>query len=928
MHVKRQRRTATNGPGILGHSSTRRRRLVVVGTSAALALSGGVAWAGTTSFGQDEVGQQTARGLVLPSDQTIDPIGDRLLVDNGKLLASTISPDGTRMAATTNDRAIALTIVDLKSYRVQQQAGTSPDADLKISGNNVGQEGPTYSPDGKFLWLPQTNGFNRFPVAEDGSLEPPTFITLPTVDGKRPLPAQATFSEDGTRMFAAVNGQNTVVEMDPETGGVVKTWQVGNAPRGLVRVGDKLYVSNEGGRRARPGDPTMNSYNTEIVANRRTGSSTTGTVSVIDLASPSAPVDTIKVGLHPTAMEAGGGVLFVTNTNSDEVSVIDTEEDVVTQTIATRPWPSAEVGYHPNGVTLTDDGRLLVTLGRANAVAVYRYSSPQEPVSYVGLLPTDYYPTEVETLDGKVLVTNLRGIGNRGPGRTIAKGPGTTPATGRNTHDSTGTVQRFTLPEDTTTARLSRTVFEQNGWDATSIKRARGRRAAAVPVPRRLGDPSKIKYVYLIVKENRTYDQLFGDMPQGNGDPSMAQFGEDVTPNQHALARQFGLYDNAYAIGTNSAEGHNWLMQSDDPEYTESSAGAYVRSYDTQDDVLGHQRSGFLWTAVQAAGKTVRNFGEFTKFETKPADARWQDFYCEALNMDETGADTSIKTTTSSPIPSLNKVTVPEYPKYDLDIPDIYRYEIWKRDFERNGPANLNMMWLSSDHTGGPPNPVAQVADNDLTVGKIVEKISTSKYWRKSAIFVIEDDTQNGVDHVDGTRGPIQVISPWSQDGKVDSRYYTQITMIRTIEQILGAQPMNQKDTAATPMYSAFNKKPDFTPFEARPNRIPLTYGVSPQPACGGDTVAKRFRGLAPAERPVPSVPADQKEVAQLWRDWMAQVKRRGGARIPDLANPEQMDRYTWYEANGYRRPYPGDGQILTPAQVPGRYLPSPEFDG
>ena len=172
------------------------------------------------------------------------------------------------------------------------------------------------------------------------------------------------------------------------------------------------------------------------------------------------------------------------------------------------------------------------------------------------------------------------------------------------------------------------------------------------------------------------------------------------------------------------------------------------------------------------------------------------------------------------------------------------------------------------------------------------------------------------------------MISPWSQDGKVDSRYYTQITMIRTIEQILGAQPMNQKDTAATPMYSAFNKKPDFTPFEARPNRIPLTYGVSPQPACGGDTVSKRFRALAPAERPVPSVPADQKEVAQLWRDWMAQVKRRGGARIPDLANPEQMDRYTWYEANGYRRPYPGDGQILTPAQVPGRYLPSPEFDG
>ena len=194
-----------------------------------------------------------------------------------------------------------------------------------------------------------------------------------------------------------------------------------------------------------------------------------------------------------------------------------------------------------------------------------------------------------------------------------------------------------------------------------------------------------------------------------------------MTPNQHALAQQFGLYDNTYDIGTNSAEGHNWLMQADNPEYTESSAGEYLRSYDTEDDALGHQRTGFIWTGAQAAGKTVRDFGEFQQFLTKPAGATWQNLYCDTKNMAATGQDTAYPLDSSSPIPSLNDVSVHGFPKFDTSVPDIYRYEIWKQDFEKNGPANLNMFWLSSDHTGGPPNAAAQVADNDLAVGKMVD---------------------------------------------------------------------------------------------------------------------------------------------------------------------------------------------------------------
>ncbi len=646
-----------------------------------------------------------------------------------------------------------------------------------------------------------------------------------------------------------------------------------------------------------------------------TGSTTTGTVSVIDTAKPATAVRSINVGLHPTALYAKRGVLFVANTNSNTVSVIDTAKDRVVQTIATQPWPEASVGYEPDGITLTDDGHLLVTLGRANAVAVYRYTRALEPVSYVGLLPTDYFPEDITTVGRTVLVSNTRGIDARRP----------TTAAGHNTHDTTSSLQKFTLPDDHAIRGYTAEVFQQNGWTNHAIQQADNRgRTKPVPVPQRLGDPSTIKHVFLIVKENRTYDQVFGDDPRGNGDPALTQFGENVTPNQHALEQQFGLYDNTYDIGTNSAEGHNWLMQADDPQYTESSAGEYLRSYDTEDDALGHQSSGFLWTGAQAAGNTVRDFGEFQQFLTKPAGATWQNLYCDAKNMSATGQSTAYPLVSASPIPSLNTVSVPGFPKFDTSIPDIYRYQIWKQNFEKNPPANLNMFWLSSDHTGGPPSPAAQVADNDLAVGQIVDTISHSKYWKDSAIFVVEDDSQAGLDHVDGHRAPIQIISPWAQHGTVDNHYYSQITMIRTIEQILGIQPMNQKDSAATPMTAAFTQKPDNTPFNAVPNRTSLTSGLSTQPSCGADPVAPQFAASAPAT----TVPANEQQIAAQWQTWQSQQRLTGPNAVPDYANPAQMNHLTWYQTHGWTQPYPGEAKIFAPNQVPGAYLPSSESDG
>ena len=932
LRVTRQRRVSRGRLGVSGRASYR-LRIVALSVTALVLAGAGVTYASTKVFGHNQVGTQYGNGIQVSDDQIIKPLGDRLLTQFGKFMGSTVSPDGRFLAATSADKSVVLQIFDLSSYRLIWTVGSASAVNQKLTDGSVGQVGPTYSPDGKFLWLPEQNGLSRFPVNADGTLGTPTTVSIPVVNGHSALVGQTTYSPDGSTLYAAINGQNTVVALDPNTGGIEHTWNVGIAPRELTFVGGKLYVSNEGGRQAQVGDTTMGSYGTQVPANGYLGTSTTGTVSIIDPANPSTAVGTIPVGLHPTALYRSGNTLFVANTNSDTVSVIDTTTNQVVQTIETKPWPSSSVGYEPDGIALTKDGHLLVTLGRANAVAVYRYDgTPEDPVSYIGLLPTDYYPATVATVGDQIVVTSTRGIDARGPAITTYKGQGTVPVSGHDTHSTTASLTRFTLPSDRDIARDTTTVFAQNGWGKHDVQQAKGHKAKAVPVPTRIGDPSSIKHVFLIVKENRTYDQVLGDMGEGNGDPTLTQFGQKTTPNQHALAKQFGLYDNTYDVGTNSAEGHNWLMQGDNPEYTESSAGEYQRSYDTEEDVLGHQRSGFLWTGVESADATAKNYGEFEYMEGKPPGS-WQQYYCATKSVENGGNPSELtapdlKGNYGSVIPSLNQIADPQSPPFDLSIPDIYRYEIWKQNFENNGPANFNMVWLSSDHTGGPTTSEAGVADNDLATGDIVDTISHSKYWKDSAIFVLEDDSQDGADHVDGHRAPVQVISPWAQHGKVINTYYSQISAVRTIEQILGAQPLNEKVAAATPMYDAFTAKPNYTPFNAVPNQVPLTEGIATPPACGLDTLGKTgaaARALNKAEAQKTAVPANEHATAAAWKTWLARQHLTGNGAIPDFANPEQMNRYTWYQAHGWDVPYPGDSKIYAPAQVPGGYLPSPD---
>ena len=362
---------------------------------------------------------------------------------------------------------------------------------------------------------------------------------------------------------------------------------------------------------------------------------------------------------------------------------------------------------------------------------------------FEGLLPTDWYPVQVQpdsALGGQIVVTNDKGIGTFGGVSTINKGPGDTPglniATGHNTYDDTGTVTSFALPHDQRLGQYTDAVFADNGWN-NAANSVRADDASAV-VPRHIGGHSPIKHVFVIIKENRTYDQVLGDMPQGNGDATDAQFGAAITPNQHALATRFGLFDNFYDVGTLSADGHNWIVQAEANDYVEKEFGAFYRCYPSQGgDALAYQRDGFLWNAAEKAGLTVADFGEYDSTLTLASPApTWTQWYTDAqiLEGKATGplpVPLSAAQTTSD-IPSLNAICDHDYPSFDLDIPDQYRADIWEQAFrksEQTGQlANLTLIALPDDHTAGlnpgDPEPIAEVADNDLAVGRIVADIS------------------------------------------------------------------------------------------------------------------------------------------------------------------------------------------------------------
>jgi YVTN family beta-propeller protein len=921
--------------------------LAVLSVTAVAAIGVAVAAVtGSNPFGSHRVGQTVHGAILLPTNQWISPVGTRILDRNARLVSSTLSPSGGDVAALGwNNFSGFLTIIDLRTRKIVQQTPLSTPS-AKPTDSTVAADGPLYSPDGGTLWVPQSTYLLRFAVnPSTGAATETAAIPLcgngdvtskacnANAEAADPngseLPSGMALSPDGSKLYVALNGANALGVISTATNTLIQKIPVGNAPRQVVLAGNGAvaYVSNEGGERARPGQYTNLSDGTPIVANKSTGAATTGTVSVVNLTT-GTQTQQIRVGLEPTALFMHGSALFVANSNDDSMSVIDTATNRVAQTVSTNPVPGARVGSYANAITMPDATHVLVSIGRDNAIAQYSYAGLSKPIKYQGLLPTDFYPVQVQSdaaLGNEIVVTNDKGVGARGPSSTIDKGPRTKPAKAHNTYDDTGSLTLFKLPSAAGLKADTRTVFTDNAWNQIPAVNAGADDTVPSVIPRRIGGSSPIKHVVVIVKENRTYDQVLGDLGQGNGDPALAQFGKNVTPNLHALAKRFGDLDNFYDEGTLSADGHNWVVQAEANDYNEKEFGAFYRSYPSQGgDALAYQRDGFLWNAAEKAGKSAQVFGEYAHNPWTQPPPSWDQWYKDSRILEGKAKGKlpvpTHKFRTSSDVPSLNKILDPWFPNFQLNIPDQYRVDMWEPIFAKQQKTGrlpkLSFMWLMTDHTAGvgsgDPIPVAENADNDLAVGRVVDEISHSRFWSSTAIFVLEDDPQNGVDHVDGHHSVLWTIGPYAKKG-VDNQYYTQIDVVRTIEQILGITPMNQMDHSAIPMYNAFTAKPNFAPFNHLAERIPLTLGA---PGFKSAITRGPLAGTG-------SVPASETKVYAAWVAWSKRQRFNGRHAAPDTAKPALLNRLDWYSAHNWTVAYPGDPRIFAPGQVPGRDLPA-----
>ena len=522
-------------------------------------------------------------------------------------------------------------------------------------------------------------------------------------------------------------------------------------------------------------------------------------VAVLDLAT-GRRVDRWACGLHPNELVLGrDGRLFVSNGGANTVSVFDTHHGRLLETLATAIRSTPLPGVTPDSLTLSPDGRTLyVANAYTNNVAVFSVADVAASRA-LGFLPTGWFPTGVRlSPDGRhAFVLTARGLEAK-PDSPGWKG-------GRHDINSLyeGSLALITLGQDE--------AFRAALAEWTAIAESLHPVAAPVrepghPIPAAVGQPSPIRYVIYIIKENRTYDQVLGDLPQGNGDPSICLFPEAITPNSHALARRFVLLDNLYANAEVSASGHEWSMAGYSSEFVEKSWPVEYghRPSNVPYPAEGHFKAavpalGYLWDQAAAAGVTYCSYGEFVTSEKRRQGP------------------------VTSNLPALAGHVDPSYEGWNLAVRDVTRAARFIEQlhhFETTGDMpRLQILRLPQDHTEGGKakawTPAAMVADNDWALGQIVEAVSHSSFWARTAIFVIEDDAQSGPDHVDAHRTVGFAISPYIRPGTVDSAPYTTCSMLRTIELILGLQPMSQFDGAAAPLVASFRSTPDLTPYVA-----------------------------------------------------------------------------------------------------------------
>jgi YVTN family beta-propeller protein len=706
------------------------------------------------------VGPKEDGTAVTPHGWTVTPSGEQVTLGDFPM-GGAFSPDHRYLIVSNDGQGEqSLQVVDVQTQKVVQSVPYNSPESLYL--------GVAFSPDGKTVYA-SAGGNNKIRVYEfeTGTLTEQSPILLTDSSKTNFYPAGISVSKDGKSLFVANNLSHSVSKVDLATNKISKTTAVGkNSYTAVLSYdGESLYVSNWGESSISVLDPdTLNIKNT------------------------------IPVGLHPNAIieNQANGMLYVSNSDSDSISVIDATQKKYVKTISLSPYKNALTGTQPNALSLSLDGQTLyVANGGNNDIAVVDLRKG----NVKGLIPTAWYPSGVFLHDDKLMVLNAKGLG-AGPNRegqyigNMIK----------------GTLSFIDDPNEMQLKKYTKQVEENNkGSQNTSFTQSN-----KFPIPRHENQKTPIKHVIYVIKENRTYDQVFGDMEKGNGDPSLTIFGKDITPNIHKMADQFVLLDNFYANAEISAQGHNWSTAAQSNDYVEknwlANYSGRKRAYDFEGgNEAAYPKAGFLWTNAIRSGVSFRSYGEFVNYDKS------------------TGKYVPSE-------PSMGNNFDPDFPNYNLDISDLTRFDAWEEEFQQyvdNGNLpQLQIVRLPNDHTSGTKpgklTPQAMVAQNDYALGKLVDRVSNSPYWKNTAIFVTEDDAQNGWDSVDAHRTTSLVISPYTQVGKVDSTSYDTTSMLRTMEMILGMKPMTQFDASAVPMINTFTQKPNFSTFKVEEPTYPI----------------------------------------------------------------------------------------------------------
>jgi len=846
------------------------------------------------------VGEVGPQRYLTPIHQVLTPTGIQVELPGMRPQAVALSPDGRLLV--TSGKTQDLIVIDPPTGQIKQRVklpssetrGPNDVSSHILKPDESGQlsyTGLIFSPDGSRIYLSNVNGdIKVFAVSPEGQVQALASIGLPAANApwrKEEIPAGLAISRDGRRLYVVLNLSNRLAEIDANTGKMLRSWPVGVAPYGVALVGGKAYVSNWGGRLPEEGGltgPAGQGMRVRVDPVRHIANE--GSVSVIQL-NRDAPVREIMVGLHSSAIAGSpnGRHVVVANAGSDTLSVIDAQADKVVETIWAKSNAADLFGASPNALVFDPSGdTLYVANGTQNAIAVLGFHPDESKL--LGLIPVGWFPGAIAYDGGnrRLVVANIKGVGS-------TRGLKEEKANEYNTHQYHGTLSLVPIPKSRELPALTRRVLENYRYPLLKeASRSARPNQPPRPVPQRVGEPSVFEHVVYIIKENRTYDQVLGDVSEGNGNPSLCVFGAEITPNQHKMVRDFVLLDNTYCSGILSADGHQWSDTAFATDYMEKSFAGFPRSYpdgmeDSDVDALAYAPSGFIWDNAIAKSRSLRVYGEFAITETswtvpgKKGKPTFLDYYrdfTDRTNQIKIGSRPAIE----SLRPYLNMQTV----GWDMDIPDAFRAAQFIKEFreyERTGKfPNLIIICLPNDHTSGTregaPTPAAQVADNDLAFGQIVEAISRSPFWAKTCIFAIEDDPQAGWDHVSGYRTTAYVVSPYTKRKAVVSTQYNTTSILRTMELILGLPPMNQIDATATPMSDCFTDVPDLTPYVAVPTNVPLDQ-MNPKAKDVSDA-ALRQDAIASARLPLERV---------------------------DQCPEEVLNRILWHAMKGSHEPYP-----------------------